>query len=51
MNKDDLKKMKYLLVFFGIVFSVYIYAGVAGWKFFGSNSEKWAPQGEKGHHK
>ncbi|MCR6638301.1 MAG: hypothetical protein NVV82_04725 [Sporocytophaga sp.] len=44
-------KLRNYLIILAILLSIYLYAALTGWKFFGSNSEKWSPKQEKGHHK
>jgi hypothetical protein len=51
IKKSDLQRIKYYLVFLGLAAILFVYAGVTGWKIFGTDSEKWSPKHEKGYHK
>lgn len=51
MIKEEMKDLKYYLVFLGILLSLFVYAQATGWRFFSSNYEKWAPEQHKGYHK
>lgn len=51
MNKQGLYRIKYYLIILGTVTVVYIYAGLSGWKIFGTNTEQWTPEEQKGYHK
>lgn len=55
ITPNDMKNAKKILTIYsiclGLIVMVYVYAGAVGWKFFGTNTEKWSPKGEKGYHK
>jgi hypothetical protein len=51
IKKSDLYRVKYYLVFLGMLLVMFVYAGVTGWKILGTESEKWSPKEEKGYHK
>jgi hypothetical protein len=47
----EYSKIKIYIVAVGLLMSLYIYAGVTGWKFFSSNTEKWQPTEDRKYHK
>jgi hypothetical protein len=51
MNRNKLLKIKYYLAFVLLMLGLYVYAGLSGTRFIGSDASAWSPQQEKGHHK
>jgi hypothetical protein len=45
--KRDLLKLKYYLLFLALALGVFVYAGLTGRRYLGSDSSKWAPSGQQ----
>ncbi len=51
MTKDKLLRIKYYLVFIVLMMGWFVYAGLTGTRFTGSDASNWSPRQEKGYHK
>jgi hypothetical protein len=49
--KRDLLKLKYYLLFLALALGVFVYAGLTGRRYIGSDSSKWTPSGQQRYHK
>jgi hypothetical protein len=45
--KKDLLKLKYYLLFLAVALGVFVYAGLTGRRYTGSDSSKWSPAGQQ----
>jgi hypothetical protein len=48
-KNPEVRNLKYFMAFIAICICMYAYAGATGWKYFGTNTEKWSPDGASGH--
>ncbi|MDO1449647.1 hypothetical protein Q0590_25440 [Rhodocytophaga aerolata] len=51
MNKSTLLRAKYYLAFVLLMLGIYVYAGLTGKRFTGSDASNWSPREQKGYHK
>lgn len=52
MNKQEIRGMRYYLVFLAAAWLLFLYAQFTGWNiFYGKPTEKWKPGGEHHYHK
>jgi hypothetical protein len=49
--KRDLLKLKYYLLLLALALGVFVYAGLRGQRYIGSDSSKWTPSGQQRYHK
>jgi len=49
-KNPEIHRLKYYILFMAVCICVYTYAGLTGWKYTGTNSEKWAPDGQSRHY-
>jgi hypothetical protein len=49
--ENMLRKYKWLILYFSLILGLQVYSNAKGWRFLGSNTEKWAPQGYQQNHK
>jgi hypothetical protein len=49
--KKDLLKLKYFLLFLALSVGLFVYAGLSGRRYTGSDTSKWSPQEQKDYHK